>query len=84
MLNIISFSMPSIPLFYYYYYYYFVFLSMSFNEYEEYDFVRTESTTVEKVVEMFHCYVSCSFFDVDNLVYCMNYVIFEQSNFKRE
>jgi hypothetical protein len=59
-------------------------ISMSFNEYEEYDFARIGSTTVEKVVEMFHCYVSCSSFEVDNLVYCMNYVIFKQSNFKRE
>jgi hypothetical protein len=45
---------------------------------------RIGSTAIERVVEMFHCYVSCSSFDVDNLVYCINYVIFEQSNSKRE
>jgi hypothetical protein len=66
------------------FYFLFFVLSISFNEYEEYNFARTRSTAVEKVVEMFHYYVNCSSFDIDNLVYCINYVIFEQSNFKRE
>jgi hypothetical protein len=37
----------------------------------------------EKAVELFNRYVSCSSFDVENLVYCMNYVSFGKSNSKQ-